>query len=142
MAQPQEGGQVRDVVGMKMADGDQRQIAELCLGLAEAKEGSAANVDKYPRLRLDPEEITGRRAIRVDAGATRTQDLYSYRIPGAALRQRAGWDGEKGERADNYEFNHERVLSLPAVVSAIMQCCASNAVLSGSLERHVEPLKV
>jgi hypothetical protein len=41
MAQPQKGGQVRDVVGMKMAYGDQRQIAKLRLGLAKAKEGAA-----------------------------------------------------------------------------------------------------
>ena len=54
MAQPQEGGQIRDVVGMKMAYGDQRQVAKLCLGLAEAKEGAAAHVDKHPRLSADP----------------------------------------------------------------------------------------
>ena len=65
MAQPQEGRQVRDVVGMKMAYGDQRQIAKLCLGLAKAKEGPAAYVDKNPRLAADPEEV---------AGLTRDQD--------------------------------------------------------------------
>jgi len=92
---------------MKMAYGDQRQIAKPCLGLAKAKEGAAANVDKYPRLSVDPEEITGRRPIAVDPGSTRTQDLDCYRIGSAALSQRAGWDGEKREQANNHELNHE-----------------------------------
>ena len=30
MAQPKEGGEVRNVVGMKMAYGDQRQVAKFC----------------------------------------------------------------------------------------------------------------
>ena len=59
MAQPQQGGQVRDVVGMKMTYGDQRQVAKFCLGLAKAKEGPAAHVDKNPRLSADPEEVAG-----------------------------------------------------------------------------------
>jgi hypothetical protein len=108
MAQPEEGRQVRNVIGMKMADGDQRQVAKACLGLAKAKEGPTAHVDKNPRLSADPEEITGRRAIRVDPGSTRTQDLDCYRIPGAALSQRAGWDKEKGKHANNRELNHKR----------------------------------
>jgi len=66
-----------------------------------------ANVDKYPRLSVDPEEITGRRAIAVDPGSTRPQDLHCYRIRGAALSQRAGWDGEKGEQANNHGSDHE-----------------------------------
>ena len=85
MAQPQEGGQIRDVVGMKMAYGDQRQVAKLCLGLAKAKEGPAAHVDKNLRLSADPEEVTGRRAIGIDPGSTRTQDLHSYWIRHTAL---------------------------------------------------------
>jgi hypothetical protein len=92
---------------MKMTYGDQRQIAKLCLGLAKAKEGSAANVDKYPRLSVNPEEITRRRAIAVDPGSTRTQDLNCYRIGGAALSQRAGRDEEKREQANDDELNHE-----------------------------------
>jgi hypothetical protein len=120
MAQPQDGGQVRNVVGMKMAYGDQRQVAEFCLGLAKAKEGAAANVDEYPRLSVDPEEVAGRRAIRVDPGSTRTQDLDFYRIGGAALSQRAGWDGEQNEKANDREVNHERTSFLPAAVSAIV----------------------
>jgi hypothetical protein len=58
MAQPEEGGQVRNMVGMKMADGDQRQVAKFCLGLVKPKEGSAARVDKNPRLSADPKEVT------------------------------------------------------------------------------------
>jgi hypothetical protein len=73
------------MVGMKMAYGDQRQIAKLCLGLAKAKEGSAANVDKNLRLSADPENITGGRAVGVDPGSTRTQDLHCYRISHTAL---------------------------------------------------------
>jgi len=49
--------------GLRCRVGDQRQVAKLCLGLAKAKEGSAAHVDKNPRLSADPEEVTGRRAI-------------------------------------------------------------------------------
>ena len=59
MAQPQQGGQVRNVIGMKMAYRNQRQVAKLRLALAKAKEGSPANIDKYPRLSIDPKEITG-----------------------------------------------------------------------------------
>jgi hypothetical protein len=70
---------------MKMAYGDQRQVAKLCLGLTKAKKSAAANVDKYPRLSVDPEEVTGRRAIAVDPRSTRTQDLDCDRIRGAAL---------------------------------------------------------
>ena len=58
MAQPQKGGQIRDVVGMKMADGDQRQVADLCLRLPEKQEGPATHVDKNPGLIADPQEIT------------------------------------------------------------------------------------
>jgi hypothetical protein len=68
-----------------MAYGNQRQVAKLCLGLAKAKEGPAAHVDKNPRLRADPEEVTGGRAIRVDPGSTRTHDLHSYWISHTAL---------------------------------------------------------
>ena len=89
-----------------MADGDQRQVAEFCFGLAKAKERSAADVEKDPRLSADPEEITGRRAIAVDPGSARAQDLDCHRIRGAALSRRGGRDGEKGEQANNRESNH------------------------------------
>ncbi len=75
--------------------------------LAKAKEGSAANIDKYPRLSVDPEKITGRGAIVVDPRATRTQDLDCYRMRRADLSQRARRDEEKREQANDHELNHE-----------------------------------
>jgi hypothetical protein len=44
---------------MQMADGDQGQVAQFGLGLAEAQEGPAAHVDKNLRVSINPEEITG-----------------------------------------------------------------------------------
>jgi hypothetical protein len=92
---------------MKMAYRNQREVAKLRSALAKAKEGSPANVDKYPRLSIDPKEITGRRAIGVDPGSTRTQDLDCYRTGGAALSQRGGRDEKKREQANDDELNHE-----------------------------------
>jgi hypothetical protein len=91
-----------------MAYGDQREVAQLRVGLPKAQESPTANVDKYPRLRVDPEELTGRRAIAVDPGATRAQDLDGYQIRSTALSQRARWNGEQGKQANNRAWNHER----------------------------------
>ena len=107
MAQPQESGQIRDVVGMKMAYGDQRQVAKLCLGLAKAKEGAATHVDKHPRLSADPKQITRRRAISIDPGSTRTEDLHSYWICLTALSRCVGWNCEKSEQAHNPGSIHQ-----------------------------------
>jgi hypothetical protein len=44
---------------MQMADGDQGQVAQFGLGLAETQEGPTTHVDKNLRVTIDPEKITG-----------------------------------------------------------------------------------
>jgi hypothetical protein len=46
------------MVGMQMADGDQRKITQLGLRLTEALIGPAPYVDEHSCLATDPKEIT------------------------------------------------------------------------------------
>lgn len=57
VAQPEERGQIGDVVGMKMADGHPPQVGELRLSLAKTAQSAAAHIDEDPGLITDPEQI-------------------------------------------------------------------------------------
>jgi hypothetical protein len=75
------------MVRMKMAYGDHRQVAKPRLALAEAKEGSATDVDQNLRLGVHPEQVTCRRALRVDSRPAGPENLDGDRIADAALRR-------------------------------------------------------
>jgi hypothetical protein len=47
------------MVGMKMADGDQREILNPRVGLTKAKESAAAGVNENLAPTVDPHEVTG-----------------------------------------------------------------------------------
>ena len=93
---------------MKVADGDQGQVADLRLRLAETKKRSTAHVDENLRLIADPQKIAGCCAIAVDRGPTRTKDLDSDRTSRATLTRRARGNAEQAKEA-NYESNHGRL---------------------------------
>ena len=56
-ALPQECRQVGNVVGMKVAHRNQRQVAYFRLGLAKPAQSAATHIDEHSGLISDPEEI-------------------------------------------------------------------------------------
>jgi hypothetical protein len=93
---------------MKVADGDQRQVADLRLRLAETQKRSTTYVDENLRLISDPQKIAGRCAIAVDGGSAGAQDLHSGRTSRATLSRRVGGNAQQPKEANKFGSNHER----------------------------------
>src|ERR1700730_1656189 len=87
------------MVGMQMTDADQREIAQLGLRLTEAQIGAAPHVDEHSCLAADPKQITRRRPLPVDGRPAGPENLHGRRPRRAALRRRAGREGEDGHAA-------------------------------------------
>ena len=90
IAEPKERGQIGYVIGMEMADGHHREVAQLGLGLPEPKKGTAAHVDQNSGVIFDPQKVAGGSAIRLDPRSAGTQNLNRYRLPRAGLRRGEG----------------------------------------------------
>lgn len=76
------------MVGMEMADGHHRQVAQLRLGLPETKKGAAAHVDQNSGVIFHPQKVAGGSAVGLDPWSAGTQNLNGYRLPRAGLRRR------------------------------------------------------
>jgi hypothetical protein len=75
--------------------------------LSKSNEGTAAHIDKHPRVIVDPQQITGRRAAGTSPGSATAQDLDGYGIPRATLRGCVQGRGEKGQKDHEHESIHE-----------------------------------
>src|ERR1700730_18640362 len=95
------------MVGMQMTDADQREIAPLGLRLTEAQIGPASHVDEHSCLAADPKQITRRRPLPVDGRAAGPKNLHRRRPRRAALRRRAGREGEDDHAA--YDEGSEKI---------------------------------
>ena len=102
---PQERWQIGDVIGMQMADRDQRQIRELRLRLRIAQMRAAAQIDQDLRLRADPEQIARRCAVAVHGRPLDPRPGRQQASPHSSARMRwrtrQGAAGGKNSRPDH-----------------------------------------
>ena len=114
MAQPQEGWQIGHMIGMQMTNADQRKVAQLRARLSKPQIGAAAHVDEHSGLAVDPQQITRRRPILVEARTGGSQNLQGRRPGCAALRRGARRSGEN-EHAAHHEQPRERDHESPVI---------------------------
>ena len=91
------------MIGMKVTDADQHEVAQLRARLSEPEIGAAAHVDEHSGLAVDPQQIARRGPVLVEGRTGGSQNLQGRRPGCAALRRGARRNGENEHAAHHEE---------------------------------------